>query len=61
VKELSESSEAIWRRKRIIERGIKVLRIGQSPFHLLLGVCWLFYYGKKGSILGLEKKVDLLN
>jgi len=44
VKELSERSEAIWRQKRIIEGGIKVLRIGQSPFPSLLGVCWLFSY-----------------
>ena len=47
--------------KKDHRRGIKVLRIGQSPFHLLLGVYWLFYYGKKGSILGLENKVDLWN
>jgi len=61
VKELSERSEAKWRKKKDHRRGNQGIEIGQSPFHSLLGVCWLFYYGNKGSIFWAKGKVDVLN
>jgi len=59
VKELSERSEAKWK-KRIIEGGIKGFKIGQSPFHSWLG-CAGFFLMRESQYFWTTEKVDLLN
>ncbi len=55
VKELSEHSEAQWRKKRIIEGGIKGLRIGQSPSRSGKGCAGFFIMAEIAVFFGYRK------